>query len=230
MARATLHRLRTAVRPLVPRRFHALATRAVGHAIALALKGNRVSCPCCGARLRRFVVYPSLYCPRCGSYERHRLLALHLQRHPELLAPPLRLLQVSPDRPLARLLIREGIERVSIDIDNPNVDLEMDVHELAFPDETFDAVLALSVLDAVADQPQALAELHRVLRRGGRAIFQVSVPEQPRLAASLIEAGFDTEIVRPADFGADAVATYALIPEEETYLCRKPLPAGERTP
>jgi SAM-dependent methyltransferase len=221
MARAALHRLRTVIRPLVPRRFHALATRGVGEVVAIGLRGTGVSCPCCGARLRHFVLYPSLYCPRCGSYERHRLLALHLQRDRGLLSPPLRLLQVSPDRPLERLLAREGIERVSIDLDNPNVDLLMDVHALRFPDESFDAVLALHVVDAVADQPRALAELHRVLRPGGWAILQVPVSEQPRLLADLTAAGFDTETVCAEDFGADAARTYALIPEEETYVSRK---------
>jgi SAM-dependent methyltransferase len=221
MARAALHRLRTVVRPLVPRRFHALATRAVGEMVAIGLSGTGVSCPCCGARLRHFVEYPSLYCPRCGSYERHRLLALHLQHDRGLLSPPLRLLQVSPDRPLERLLARAGIDRVSIDLDNPNVDLLMDVHALRFPDESFDAVLALHVVDAVADQRRALAELHRVLRPGGWAILQVPVSEQPRLLANLAAAGFDTETVCAEDFGADAARTYALIPEEETYVSRR---------
>jgi ubiquinone/menaquinone biosynthesis C-methylase UbiE len=97
----------------------------------------------------------------------------------------------------------------------------MDVHALRFSDESFDAVLALHVVDAVADQRRALAEFHRVLRPRGRAILQVPVSEQPRLLASLAAAGFDTESVREEDFGADAARTYALIPEEETYVCRR---------
>lgn len=221
MGRSTLHRLRNAVRPLVPRRFHAVATRAVGQVAALALTGNRVTCPCCGAHLRRFVAYPSLYCPRCGSYERHRLLALQLAMRPELLAPPLRLLQVSPDRPLERLVVREGVDRVSIDIDNPNVDLEMDVHQLSFPDESFDVVMALHVLPVVADQARALAELHRVLRPGGHAILQVPVDEQPCLLADLGAAGFEIEILRTTDLGRGAIARYGLIPDEETHVGRK---------
>ena len=206
----------------MPRRFHALATRSVGRVTALALTGDRVSCPCCGARLRRFVVYPSLYCPRCGSYERHRLLALQLREQPDLLAPPLRLLQVSPDRPLEPLFVRDGVERVSIDIDNPEVDFEMDVHELSFPDESFDAVVALHVLDAVADQPRALAELHRVLRRGGVAVLQVPIDHQPQLAASLAEAGFETRALPAADLGPVAVARHGLIAEEMTYVANRP--------
>jgi SAM-dependent methyltransferase len=216
-----LHELRTAVRRLVPRRFHAFATRVSGRVVALALRGDRVSCPCCGAHLRRFVAYPSLYCPRCGSYERHRLLAVQLRARPELLAPPLRLLQISPDRPLERLVTRPGVERVTIDLDNPHVDHAMDVHSLTFPDTSFDAVLALAVLDAVADQPRALAELHRVLRPGGPAILQVSHDRQPELASNLAAAGFETELLRAADLPPDTIARHGLIPEEETFVARK---------
>ena len=222
MAGSALHRLRTRIRPFVPRGLHSIATRASGLLVARALAGDAVSCPCCGVTLKRFVAYPSLYCPRCGSYERHRLLALYLEQRPDLLAPPLELLQVSPDRPLERFLDREGIHRTSIDVDNPAVDLRMDVHELAFEDRSFDAVLCSAVLDVVADQPRALAELKRVLRRGGTAIFQVAVPEQHRLTANLEAEGFETEIVRAADFGPAAQTTYALVAEEETYVCRRP--------
>jgi SAM-dependent methyltransferase len=222
MGGASLHRLRTAVRPLVPRRFHATATRLLGGVVALALRGDRVECPCCGARLRRFVPYPSLYCPRCGSYERHRLLGLQLQREPELLAPPLRLLQVSPDRPLEPLLARDGMSVVSIDIDNPTVDFRMDVQELAFDDASFDAVLCLDVVDSVPDQPRALAELARVLRTGGHAILQVPIDQQPRLHENLAGAGFETVVVRSVDFGTEAIARYGLSPEEQTFVGRKP--------
>ena len=168
------------------------------------------------------MAYPSLYCPRCGSYERHRLLALQLRDRPELLAPPLRLLQVSPDRPLERLVSRGGIERISIDIDNPAVDLQMDVHRLSFFDASFDAVLALHVVGELADERRALAELHRVLRPGGRAILQVPVDRQPALLESLRAAGFETEALAAGALGAGAIARYGLIPEELTCLGRKP--------
>lgn len=222
MAGLALHRLRIRIRPFVPRGLHALATRATGRLVARALAGDAVSCPCCGATLKRFISYPSLYCPRCGSYERHRLLALYFERRPELLTPPLDLLQVSPDRPLERFMARKGIQRTTIDLDNPGADLSMDVHELAFADRSFDIVLCSAVLDAVADQPRALAELKRVLRPGGRAIFQVRVPEQPRLRENVEALGFNTEIVRAADFGASAQTTFALVAEEQTYVCRMP--------
>ena len=132
------------------------------------------------------------------------------------------MLQVSPDRPLESLFVRKGVERVSIDIDNPEVGLQMDVHELTFPDESFDAVVALHVLDAVADQPRALEELHRVLRRGGVAVLQVPIDHQPRLAASLAGAGFETRALPAADLGSVAVARHGLIAEEMTYVANRP--------
>ena len=52
---------------------------------------------------------------------------------------------------------------------------------LPFPDAAFDAVLCLDVLEhlAYADQPRALAEMHRVLRAGGELL--VSVPNLAHL-------------------------------------------------
>jgi SAM-dependent methyltransferase len=223
MAGLVLHRLRLRVKPLVPHRLRPLATRLAGRVLTRAHAGDAVSCPCCGVSLKRFAAYPSLYCPRCGSYERHRLLALLFARRPDLLAPPLRLLQVSPDRPLEPLLARDGIDRVSIDLDDTTVNLQMDVENLTFEDASFDAVLALHVLDAVGDQRRALAELHRVLRPSGLAVFQVAVLEQPRLVADLAPAGLELEaIVRAADFGPEAILKHALLEAEETYVCRKP--------
>ena len=216
-----MHRVREAVRPLVPRRYHAIATQIAGAAVALALAGSRVECPCCGVRLRRFVRYPSLYCPRCSAYERHRLLALQLRERPDLLAPPLRLLQISPDRPLERVVEGAGIDRVSIDIENPSVDLRMDVHALTFPDDSFDVVLALAVLDVVDDQPRALAEIARVLRAGGRALLQVSPDQQPRLVENVRAAGLDVEALRASDLPAAAIERHGLRAGEETYVCRK---------
>ena len=103
----------------------------------------------------------------------------------------------------------------------------MDVHELTFPDESFDAVVALHVLDAVADQPRALAELHRVLRHGGVAVLQVPIDHQPQLAARLTETGFETRALSGADMGSVAVARHGLIAEERTYAGEQALTHAE---
>jgi len=43
--------------------------------------------------------------------------------------------------------------------------------EFAFPDEIFDAAVATQVYEYVDDMPKALAELHRVLKPGARALI-----------------------------------------------------------
>jgi ubiquinone/menaquinone biosynthesis C-methylase UbiE len=46
-----------------------------------------------------------------------------------------------------------------------------DARSLPYEDETFDAVFMVTVLGEVPDVPAALAEVRRVLRPGGRAVF-----------------------------------------------------------
>ncbi len=49
--------------------------------------------------------------------------------------------------------------------------LEMDVERLAFPDNTFDTSISTFVFCTVPDPVCGLAELRRVLKPGGKAIF-----------------------------------------------------------
>jgi arsenite methyltransferase len=49
--------------------------------------------------------------------------------------------------------------------------VKADATALPFPDATFDAATSIQVYEYVADLPSALAELHRVLRPGGRALI-----------------------------------------------------------
>jgi arsenite methyltransferase len=48
---------------------------------------------------------------------------------------------------------------------------QADATELPFPDESFDAVVSTQVYEYVADMKSALAEVHRVLRPGGRVLI-----------------------------------------------------------
>lgn len=57
--------------------------------------------------------------------------------------------------------------------------LDGSAEDLALPDESVDAVVCSFVLCSVADQATALAQVHRVLRPGGRFLFaeHVAAPE-----------------------------------------------------
>src|SRR5439155_18107445 len=50
---------------------------------------------------------------------------------------------------------------------------EADAEELPFPDQTFDAVTCANGLFFCPDMDRAVAEVHRVLKPGGRAAFVV---------------------------------------------------------
>jgi ubiquinone/menaquinone biosynthesis C-methylase UbiE len=53
--------------------------------------------------------------------------------------------------------------------------MDGDVHALDFPDASFDTVTASLVFCSVTDPQQALTEVHRVLRPGGRFLFHEHV-------------------------------------------------------
>ncbi|MGH1562228.1 class I SAM-dependent methyltransferase [Mumia sp. DW29H23] len=54
-----------------------------------------------------------------------------------------------------------------------------DAHDLAFPDASFDVVTASLLFCSVDDPARALAEVHRVLRPGGRFLFHEHVRGGP---------------------------------------------------
>jgi ubiquinone/menaquinone biosynthesis C-methylase UbiE len=71
-----------------------------------------------------------------------------------------------PEEPMARRLERKvaasGV-RASV--------VRAPAERLPFPDESFDVVVSTLVLCTVSDLPQALAEVRRVLKPGGRLVF-----------------------------------------------------------
>jgi ubiquinone/menaquinone biosynthesis C-methylase UbiE len=66
------------------------------------------------------------------------------------------------------------------------VDLqEGDAHALPFPDDVFDTVVCTFSLCAIPDEPQAIAEMRRVLRPGGRLLLADHVASSARWARAL---------------------------------------------
>lgn len=64
------------------------------------------------------------------------------------------------------------------------IDYHYDIHDLEFDDESFDAIVCISILEHIQYPEKALKELHRVLRAGGRIWvqlpFQYPYHEGPR--------------------------------------------------
>jgi ubiquinone/menaquinone biosynthesis C-methylase UbiE len=58
---------------------------------------------------------------------------------------------------------------------------QMDAEALRYEDEFFDLVIGFGVLHHVVKYPHASAELNRVIRPGGRAVFHESLWDNPAL-------------------------------------------------
>ena len=136
----------------------------------------RKTCPLCGFHgyFEAFGSPPrwDARCPSCGSLERHRLLALALRD------TPLRgsLLHFAPEPWMADALKRHDVRYTSADLVGPDVDLNLNIENIACPDAAYDVVLCSHVLEHV-DDSKALKELHRILRPGGLLIAMVPIVE-----------------------------------------------------
>lgn len=177
--------------------------------------GDRVECPCCASSFRSFLPHgpfnrPNVECPSCGSHERHRLLWLYLTvARPDLLAGArTRFLHLAPELPFQRLLRSQpNIEYVSADLASPLAEYSVDIHELPFPDASFDALLCSHVLEHVDDDRRAMRELRRVLRPRGWAI--VMVPLHGGMTQTLEDPRNDTPEKRLQAYGqADHLRLY----------------------
>jgi SAM-dependent methyltransferase len=145
--------------------------------IALGLRGDRVECPLCGRRYRRFQRDPAGYdafCPRCGSRARHRVLWLALERWGVTERRGLRILHMAPEHGLeARLRALPGARYLSADLAHPRAMEHFDLEEIPHADGAFDLVVCSHVLEHVADDARAIAELRRVTAPDGELLVMV---------------------------------------------------------
>jgi len=141
------------------------------------LRGDAVECPCCGRTWSAFAPAwnrPDAICPGCGAHERHRGLWLYLRDRLELGREPLRLLHFAPEYALRGPIdALQGIDYVTADLDPAGVDVQLDIADMPFGDDSFDAIICSHVLEHVPDDRSAMAELSRVLRPGGWLLILV---------------------------------------------------------
>jgi SAM-dependent methyltransferase len=161
--------------------------------IVLSL-GNRLECPFCGWHFRRFrpagFHYPVIVekqvigghwhrdnvCPRCMSNARERLAYLFLKDRTPLFEQPARLLHIAPEPQLASVLKHSpNIRYVSADLMSPAVMSHFDIQHMPFQNQTFDVAICNHVMEHVADDSIAMAEVHRILKPGGWALLQVPI-------------------------------------------------------
>ena len=116
-----------------------------------------------------------IYCPKCGSLERHRLLSLATQEHPFF--ADMDVLHFAPELAVKQLVLGQSPRSyVTADLFAPDVDRRENIERLTIEDHAFDVVICLHVLEHVNDQA-AVAELFRVLRPGGTLIAMFPIVE-----------------------------------------------------
>jgi SAM-dependent methyltransferase len=136
-------------------------------------------CPLCGYH-GKFLGYGypyvcDIYCPRCGSLERHRLLCMAERERQFFTGKDV--LHFAPEVAVRRLIL-EGQPKsyVTADLFASGVDRKENIEALTIAEKSFDVVVCLHVLEHVDDRA-AVAELYRVLRPGGLLIAMFPICE-----------------------------------------------------
>lgn len=136
-------------------------------------------CGFCGtprSAMRPYGKRAHVLCPTCGALERQRafLEASEKWLRPEFEFAGKRILLVSPSRPELDYLRRLGATVLTADVRDTAQDYQLDICNMPqIADASFDAVLAIAVLQHTYDDRSALAELRRIVKPGGRVILQV---------------------------------------------------------
>lgn len=186
---------------------------------ALALRGDNNHCPICGKNSIAFLPYgvrkrANAQCPQCDALERQRMI-WHYAQAKGLFSKPLKLLHVSPERVLfAKFSQNPSIEYVPIDKFDPGYrypkgTLNVDITQMPFADNSFDALICIHVLEHVPDDALAMRELFRVLKPGGWGIIQV--PLDKNRATTYEDFSITDPVAREKAFGQpDHVRWYGL--------------------
>jgi predicted SAM-dependent methyltransferase len=145
--------------------------------------GDARECPICGWRGLQFqptgIQLKYRYdakCPRCGSFERHRLAYLLLRDELERQRP--NTLHVAPEASIEPWLRRISSNYLSMDLRRSAM-VQGDITAMTFAEDgQFSLVWCSHVLEHIEDDIRAMSEMFRVCQPGGRAVIQVPIWRQ----------------------------------------------------
>jgi len=157
-----------------------MAISKIRHHISLwKLKGNAYYCPVCEKGFKTFLPggpsrRPLALCPNCYSFERHRFLWVILQRlwSERKIKNKGKMLHFAPEPCLVKKF-KKTFDYLSADLDPEAAMVSMDITDIKFPDDTFDAIICNHVLEHISNDRKALSEIYRVMKKGGWGSLQV---------------------------------------------------------
>jgi SAM-dependent methyltransferase len=144
------------------------------------IKYYKVICPICGSKYKEFdpfgvVERKNSKCCNCGSLERHRLQWLYLKTK-NLLNNKIKLLHFSPENCFYNIFSKiENIEYFPCSLSGEKTTIKVDIKDIPYKDNYFDAIICNHVLEHVDDDNLAMSELFRVIKKNGWGIFQVPI-------------------------------------------------------
>ena len=194
-------------------------------AIARWAPVRRQFCVACGRRVGWFLPYkggwkqaPALMrvldvigsdldhfeCPACGASDRERHLLLYMQAmdiYKKIAGRTV--VHFAPEHAIQSKIMQSTPARyIRCDLWPQQDDVErVDMLEMPFADASVDLLLANHVLEHVADDLRAVAEVRRVLKPGGLAILQT--PYSAALHATWKDDGIDGNLARLQAYGQE---------------------------
>lgn len=146
-------------------------------AIVLDRVRPRRECPVCGFKGFEFspIAFAGNYraatrCPSCRTYERHRILALHLRDRPAPAGG--RTLFIGPNKKFSDTLFPDAHHSLDI-YPYPHVDVIGDLGALPFGRNAYDTIVCFRVMEHVPEDRRALESLARILTPEGKLFLSV---------------------------------------------------------
>lgn len=165
--------LKKGVKAMVPDSVLFQMEEALRWPVGLWYRGSKHQCPVCEKKLSGFIVLENgdTICPFCGSLSRTRRLWKLMFEDLDVKG---KVLHFSPSRSLYRRLKKiETIDYVSTDFENEFLaDQKYDITKLEITDNQFDFIICYHILEHIENDGQAMKELLRVLKPGGKVIIQ----------------------------------------------------------
>jgi SAM-dependent methyltransferase len=164
---------------IIPRKLIFEQEETFRHFYSILYTGNTFQCNICKKKLRTFIDLSNgdSLCPNCGSLKRNRRLWFLLET--EFLTPKSLVLDFSPSRCLYRKLKKQtGINYQSTDLSGDFIaDHQFDITNLEIKDNTLDLIICYHILEHIEDDTQAMKELFRVMKPGGKSLIQTPFKE-----------------------------------------------------